>query len=199
MPYFPRRTKIVAIFTAIVILGAIGAWFFRKGNQTPKSFADARAQGNVISQKIVDISNQSTADLETVNEYDKARNYTDALVLTTSIIARGQDLQDQAVALSGQIAIMTQSLSNLSSINAQQAALEAISSRLALVSELVIYNNDLGKLLATLQGHFTGGSIKRGDVQTLVNQINTDVNAVNNFNNQATRAMVRFDSINAGK
>ena len=61
------------------------------------------------------------------------------------------------------------------------------------------YSSDLGKLLTTLQGHFTGTLIKRGDVQTLVNQINTDVNAINNFNNQATQAMVKFDSITANK
>jgi len=68
-----------------------------------------------------------------------------------------------------------------------------------LVSELVNYSGDLGKLLATLQGHFTGTSIKPGDVETLVNQINTDVNAINNFNDQATQAMVKFDSLTAKK
>jgi hypothetical protein len=199
MPHFSRRAKIVAVFTVIVALGVIGAWLFNRDNQTPKSFTDARTEGNAISQKIVDISNQSTADLQKVNQYDNAGDYTNALALTTNIITRSQDLQNQAVALSDQIAIMTRALTNLSSVNAQQAALESISSRLALVSELVNYSSDLGKLLTTLQGHFTGTLIKRGDVQTLVNQINTDVNAINNFNNQATQAMVKFDSITANK
>ena len=50
-------------------------------------------------------------------------------------------------------------------------------------------------LLVTLQGHFTGASIKPGDVQTIVDQINTDVNAINNFNSQAQQSMAQFDAL----
>jgi hypothetical protein len=90
---------------------------------------------------------------------------------------------------------MAKSLPEISSPEAQQAALDAISSRLALVSELINYSGDLENLLVTLQGHFTGASIKPGDVQTIVDQINTDVNAINNFNSQAQQSMVQFDTL----
>jgi flagellar basal body-associated protein FliL len=199
MPHLSHRAKIVAVFIIIVAIGIAGAWFFNRENRIPQGFTDARVQANTISQKIVDISDRSTTELQQVNTDDNKGNYTDALTLTTSIVTQSQDLRDQAIALSDQIATMTRSLTSLSSLDAQQAALESISSRLALVSELVNYSGDLGKLLATLQGHFTGTSIKPGDVETLVNQINTDVNAINNFNDQATQAMVKFDSLTAKK
>ena len=199
MPHFSHRAKIVAVFIVIVAFGIAGAWFFNKGNQIPQNFTDARAQANTISQNIVTISDRSTAELQQVNAYDDKGDYTNALTLTTSIVTQSQDLRGQAIALSDQIATMTRSLTSLSSLDAQQAALESISSRLALVSELVNYSDDLGKLLTTLQGHFTGKAIHQGDVQTLVDQINTDVNAINNFNSQATQAMVKFDSLTAKK
>jgi hypothetical protein len=104
-------------------------------------------------------------------------------------------LHDQAVSLSDQIEAMAKSLPDISSTDARQAALNAISSRLALVSELINYSSDLENLLVTLQGHFTGATIQAGDVQTIVDQINTDVNAINNFNSQAQQAMVQFDTL----
>ena len=115
--------------------------------------------------------------------------------LTTNIINKNQSLHDQAVSLSNQIEAMAKSLPDISLSDARQAALDAISSRLALVSELINYSGDLEHLLVTLQGHFTGAKITPGDVQTIVTQINTDVNAINNFNSQAQQSMVQFDTL----
>jgi hypothetical protein len=190
-----RQTKIIAVFLALIIVGAATAWFSSRKNGVPAGFASARQQGALIAQNIVDLSNQSTNDLTQVNSLDKSGDYTNALVITTNIITKNQTLHDQALSLSGQIEAMAKSLPDISSSDARQAALDAISSRLALVSELINYSGDLEHLLVTLQGHFTGASIKAGDVQAIVNQINTDVNAINNFNNQAQQSMVQFDTL----
>ncbi len=195
MPNASRQTKIISIFLAFIAIGAVTAWFSSKKGGVPNDFTQAREQGALIAQNIVDLSNQSTNDLVRVNDFDKLGDYTDALVLTTNIIAKNQNLHDQAVSLSGQIEAMAKSLPDISSSEARQAALDAISSRLALVSELINYSGDLEKLLFTLQGHFTGVSIKRGDVQAIVDQINTDVNAINNFNGHAQQSMVQFDTL----
>jgi hypothetical protein len=197
MPNLSRKTKIIAVFLAFIAVGTATAWFSSKKASIPKDFSDARQQGAIIAQNIVDLSNQSTNDLAQVNDLDKSGNYTEALSLTTNIISKNQTLHDQAIALSDQIETMARSLPNISSSEAQQAALDAISSRLALVSELINYSGDLDKLLVTLQGHFTGTSIQPGDVQTIVDQINTDVNAINNFNNQAQQSMTQFDALEA--
>jgi hypothetical protein len=190
-----RQTKIIIVFLALICVGIITAWFSSRKNGVPADFTAARTQGAVIAQSIVDLSNQSTNGLTQVNNFDKSGDYTDALVLTTNIITKNKTLHDQATSLSGQIEAMAKSLPEISSPQAQQAALDAISSRLALVSELINYSGDLENLLVTLQGHFTGASIKPGDVQTIVDQINTDVNAINNFNSQAQQSMVQFDTL----
>ncbi len=192
-----RRAKIFIVFIAIVIVSAVMAWFSNKKSGVSKDFTQAREQGALIAQNIVTLSDQSTQDLAQVNDLDKSGKYTDALILTTNIVTKNQNLHDEAISLSDQIETMATSLPSISSSDARQAALDAISSRLALVSELVNYSQDLNKLLVTLQGHFTGTTVQPGDVQTIVNQINTDVNAINNFNDQAQQSMVRFDTLEA--
>jgi uncharacterized protein YdbL (DUF1318 family) len=195
MPRLSHRAKIIVIFIVILILGSGLFAFLQAQSKVPTSFTQARAQGAIIAQNIVTLSDQSTANLEKVNQYDKEGDYTDALTLTTTVAGQSQQLRDQAVELSNQVSDMTQALSSISSFPAQQAALEAISSRLALINELVNYSGDLGKLLDVLRAHFTGQSQNDTQVQALVNQINTDVNAINNFNAQANASMNQFDKL----
>ncbi len=190
-----HKTKIILGFVAVVGVGyGIVRWTQGVGG-VPQDFTDARLQGAIIAQNIVNLSNQSTADLVRVNELDKQQNYKDALSLTTSLVTQSQDIRTQAVALSEQVAQMTRSLSNTSDFNERQAAFESISNRLALINQLINYSADLEQLLEVLQSRFTGTDGTSARVTALVNQINTDVNAINNFNSQAGQAMDRFDAI----
>ena len=190
-----RRTKVVVIFAAIVILGYLIVWLTQGKGGVPQDFVEARMQGAIIAQNIVNLSNQSTAALEQVNTLDQKQDYANALTLTTSLVAQSQEIRDQAVELSAQVGQMTKALSEISDFNARQAALESISNRLALINQLINYSADLEKLLDMLRNRFTGRGGTNVEVQALVNQINTDVNAINNFNSQAGQAMDRFDAI----
>jgi DNA repair ATPase RecN len=152
-------------------------------------------QGAIIAQNIVNLSNQSTDALTQVNALDQKQDYANALTLTTNLVTQSQEIRDQAVQLSAQVEQMTKALSGISDLNARQAALESISDRLALINQLINYSGDLGKLVDVLRGRFSGQSGTNGQVTALVNQINTDVNAINSFNSQAGQAMDRFDAI----
>ena len=194
MAHISRPTKIVIAFVVIVVAGFAAAIFWQSQNKIPQSFTDARTQGAAIAQNIVNISNQSNATLAEVNADDQKGDYADALKLVSGMVAQSQDLRNQAVQLSNQVQAMTQALSGVGSIAAQQSALEAISSHLALINQLINYSGDLGNLLDALQARFSGQSTK-ANIASLVNQINTDVNAINNFNSQAQQAMQQFDKI----
>lgn len=195
MSHLSRKAKIVVVFVALILVGAITAWFSNRAAGIPQNFTQARQQGALIAQSIVDLSNQSTNDLAQVNSLDTSGHYAQALALTTGIITKDRTIHDQALSLSTQIQTMAEALPNITTPAARQAALDAISSRLALVSELINYSNDLNTLLTTLQGHFTGAVISPGEVSAIVDQINTDVNAINNFNSQAQKAMAQFDAL----
>lgn len=195
MSKFSRRTKIIAAFIILIALGYGLSLFWQAQNGIPANFSAARLQGAIIAQTIVNTSNQSTAALEQINKYDQEGDYTDALASTTALINQSAGLRNEAIQLSAQVGQMTKDLSNINSTAAQQAALESISSRLALINELIAYSNDLDHLLTVLQARFSGTPQPNGIVAGIVNQINTDVNAINNFNAQAGQAMDKFDSI----
>ena len=195
MAKFSRRITIIIVFVILVGGGYAFAAYWQSRNNIPASFTTARNQGAIIAQNIVSTSNGSTATLEKIDQYDQEGDYTDALKLTQSLVSQSQTLRDQAINLSNQIEVMTESLSGIKDFNAQQDALEAISSHLALINQLVNYSGDLGKLLDTLQARFSGQPGTATEVTDEVTQINTDINAINNFNNQAEQAMTAFDKI----
>lgn len=190
-----RRTKAILIFVAIVVLGYAVVRFTQGSGAVPRDFTDARLQGAIIGQNIVNLSNQSTETLAQVNALDQKQDYTSALAATADLVTQSQEIRDQAIQLSGQIEQMTTALSGISDLNARQAALESISNRLALINQLINYSGDLGKLMDVLRSRFSSKGGTNAEVQALVNQINTDVNAINNFNSQAGQAMDRFDAI----
>jgi hypothetical protein len=199
MHKFSRRTKIIAAFIILIAVGYGLALFWQSENKVPADFTAARLQGAIIAQTIVNTSNQSTDELNAINKYDQEGDYTDALASTTELINQSAGLRSEAVQLSAQVAQMTKDLSNINSAPAQQAALESISSRLAVINELITYSNDLDHLLAVLQSRFSGTPQPNDEVTGIVNQINIDVNAINNFNAQAGQAMDNFDTIEKGK
>jgi len=195
MSKFSRRTKLIVGFVVIVAIGYAIFRFTESKSGVPVAFTSARTQGAIIAQNIVNLSNQSTAELQQIDQLDQEHDYSDALTDATNLVTQSQQIRDQAVALSTQIENMTQALSGVSNIDAQQAALESISSRLALINQLINYSADLSQLVDTLRSRFSGTGGTNAQVTALVNQINTDVNAINNFNSQAGQAMDRFDAI----
>ena len=195
MSQLSRRTKTIIAFVIVIVVGYGLVLFWQSQNQVPVAFANARAQSALIAENIVNLSNQSNATLQEVNADDAKGDYKDALNLVSGMITQSEDLRNQAVDLSNQIQQMTESLSSINSVPEQQAALEAISSHLALINQLINYSGDLGNLLDTLQARFAGQPTNGTSISVLVNQINTDVNAINNFNTQAEQAMQQFDKL----
>ncbi|HUC31213.1 MAG TPA: hypothetical protein VMR99_00790 [Candidatus Paceibacterota bacterium] len=195
MSKFSRRTKIIASFIIIIAVGYGVVLFSQSENKVPADFTAARLQGAIIAQTIVNNSNQSTDELSAINKDDQDGDYTAALASTTALINQSAGLRNEAVQLSTQVGQMTKDLSDINSAPAQQEALESISSHLAVINELITYSNDLDHLLAVLQSRFSGTTVPNSEVTGIVNQINTDVNAINNFNAQAGQAMDQFDTI----
>ena len=195
MSTFSRRTKIIAAFIIIVAVGYGLVLFWRAQNAVPANFTAARIQGAIIAQTIVNDSNQSTDELNAINKYDQEGDYTDALASTTALINQSAGLRNEAVQLAAQVQQMSTEIPNIKSTDAQQAAIQSMTNRLALINELITYSNDLDHLLAVLQSRFSGTPQPNTEVANIVSQINADVNMINNFNTQAGQAMDKFDSL----
>lgn len=197
MLYPSRQTKKFIWVIGLVIAAIIGFKFFSPGG-IPKEFTDSRIRGAMTAQNIITLSNQSVDDIGKINRLDRQGNLVEATNVALETIEKSKEIRTQAVELSNQVSKMTASLSNIESFEARQAALEAISNRLALISRLINYSDYLNQLLQALQEKFAGHA---GDqkVQEAIVQINAEVTAINNFNSQSTQAMNRFDAIVNGK
>ncbi len=159
----------------------------------PAEFSEARLQGALIAQNIVNLSNKSVSSLDEINQLDKQRNFKKALNLVTDAIDQSQEVRNEAVKLSGELEKMTLALADLKSFEAREAALQGISNHLALLTRLINYSGYLTNLLEILRGRFSGDLPYNNQVGVLISQINSEVNAINSFNKQAVQAMERFD------
>ncbi len=199
MFYLSRSTKIFLGIMAVGAVGALGFEFISSQKGIPEDFIDARIQGAIISQNIVNLSNQSASDLEAINELDKKGEFTQATEVALKAIQESREIREQAVQLSDQVSKMTSALSEIKSFEARQAALEAISSRLALISRLINYSDSLNQLLQALQAKFSGQRGTQNNVELIISQVNAEITAINNFDRQATQAMNRFDAAVSGR
>ena len=187
-----KAVKIVAPLIAVLVMGFLVSYFRLFSAEVAPAFRDARNQGALISDSIVGLSNDISTDLAKVNEYDKNGQSREALDLTTVLHLRVQQVKQQANELSEQLKSMITGLDSIQSQDAKQAAMEAITDRMALISRLLSYGQYLDQLTDVLSNHFAGVPDK-ASVQIIISQINAEVTAVNSFNKQAVQAMQRFD------
>jgi len=194
-----KLSKTAVFFLAFLVLVVAGffASKFKSAAEVPPAFEQARMDGAVTAQDIVNLSNQLVTDLNEVNRMDSQGNTREALSLTVGLLQKSNDVRGLAVKLSDQLGKMTTALSGVKSTDARAAALESISDRLALINKLINYSDELAQLAEVLQHKFIGTYDAR-KVPALVSQINGEVTAINNFNRLAGAAMDKFDQIIKG-
>lgn len=182
------------IFLALVLGAYLMGTLSRSTVAIPPDFKEARSQGALISQNIVDISNEVTKDLVKLSELEKEQKVGEAIALAGQLIERSEQVKNQAQGLSVQLEKMTGALSEIEDPEARRYALEAITDRLALISRLISYSDYLSGLLTNLKNRLAGLPYTNNS-QILIDQINAEVTAINNFNRQASQAMESFDKI----
>ena len=191
-----RKNKLYIGFVVIVIAGYITYKVILASTfGTPKDFSEARERGALISQDIVNLSNELKDNLTEINRLDKEGNITDALQKTTDLATKSMEIRSKAVELSGELERMTSSLPKIKKEESKQAVLDSVSSRLALISRLINYSDYVYQLLSTLRDRFTNQYVEYGKVDSLITKINDEVRAVNSFNQSAISAMEEFDKL----
>lgn len=192
----PFKIKLFLVFAASIFGGYLAITLAGSfGGGAPRAFSEARMQGAIIAQSIVDASNQSAAGLQKINDLDRKGDFTQALNEVTTLVGKSQEIRDQAVKLSAELEKMTKALSAVESPAAREAALEAIGNHLSLITRLVNYSTYLGRLLEVLRNRFLGKFSDTERVADLINQINEEVKSVNSLNLEAREAIDRFDQL----
>lgn len=194
MLHLSRGKKLFLAFLVLVFGGYLASRFGSLSGAASPQFKEARSQGAVVAQDIVNLSNELGENLGTISRLDREGELGKALALTNELVGKSQEVKKRALDLSAQLERMTGALATIRSQEARGAALESIASRLAIIGRLISYSDYLGQISNILQDRF-GGARSRVSVATLVNLVNAEVTAINNFNRQAGQAMDRFDLI----
>jgi hypothetical protein len=164
----------------------------------PPEFISARDRGALLASEIVDLSRQSLTRLAQIAEFDQERKFNQALALISEELIEYQKSQDTAARLASQLEIMARLLPEIKPSRAREIAAEGVSAEVALVSRLVTYNDKLRDLFVVLQLKFNTRNVSGeldGRVNELINKINEQAKAINQFNKRFDDAMAEFDTI----
>lgn len=195
MPKAARKIILFAVIFIVLLAGYFALRLRAASRVTvPQAFSEARGRGAVVSQDIVNISNGIAEDVKKMQDLDRDKKYEEALGVAASIDGKLDDLRTKAIDLTEELEAMTAALAAITDPPTRQAALDSISSRMALISRLVTYTDGVKRLTEVLRTHFeTGKALPAEDTSRLVAEINAEVRAINAFNGQASQAMDRFD------
>lgn len=182
-----------AAFVAIAV-SAVG--FLLDATSAPKEFFVSRSQGAAIAETLQQLTRQSLSRIAQIAEYDQSRNANAALLLISQEINEHTKSQELAAELASQMEVMARLMPSINPESAREDATEGISAGLALVSRLVTYNNLIRELFGVLQQKLVdekNTAIFDGRVNSLIDEINTQAKAINEFNRRLNDAMAEFD------
>ncbi|MBI5306214.1 hypothetical protein HZB04_01340 [Candidatus Wolfebacteria bacterium] len=191
----PRRLKIFVFFLLLILAAYFVVRFLiPQSKQIPPDFLKARQESSLIASEIIDISNKTSQHINQISDFDKNKQYEEALKLISEELVSNREARNRAVNLSAQLEIMTKNIPEISPVKLGQIALEAIGSETTLISRLITYNDYLIKLLEILQAKFLEKEKNANDkITELIGKINGEAESINSLDKNFNNLMVNFD------
>lgn len=194
--YIPRKLKIFIVFLLLISAAYLSVKFLFSDEvkRIPPDFLRARQEASLTAGQIIFISGQTAGHINQISDFDKNKQYEEALKLVSEELINNRKARDYAVSLSSQLEIMIKNIPDISPVKFGQIALEAISSETTLISRLITYNDYLVKLLEILQMKFLGKEKNANDkIMELIGNINKEAEAINSLNKNFNNLMAEFD------
>ncbi len=196
-----RQTKMIAVASVLVlILLFTFVYLTRKsggGNPAdnlPQNFLLSRKTVALISQNIVDLTNKTSDKITAANTADNAGDKTNARVLIEDAQVMNKEAYRAAAQLADQLKILTESLSQMKSLDSQRLAYQAVATELSLVTEFVVYtqnlNDFLEKLIVSME---TDVKVSKSDIAGALKNTNDSAKKINSLNAEFNDRMVRLD------
>ncbi len=183
-----------AVVAAGIVLGARLLLF--PAEYVPSDFTDARVRGAAIAENVMALSRKTLGRLDVIAQHDRNRRTAEALLLISQELLESAKMREEAARLASQLERMARTLPEIKPEAARQLATEAVSAEVALVSRLVTHNALLAELFDILKMKLTDrASNVDGRVNELINQINSEAGAINQFNKRFGEALAEFDRI----
>ena len=190
---FLRGKKFYLIFV-LLILGSY--WLinfsYTKSINIPEAFNLSRMQTALISEEIINLSNQIKTGVSKVNELEEKKDYKGAFNTLSEINLKILNVREKAFKLSKELQTMTLELNNIKAGGAEKFALASITNRVTIINHLINYTDYLSQLNSALEKRFYGKDNK-DEILSLINKINAEVDAINEANEKAKADIQKFD------
>ena len=197
-----RQTKMIAVSAVLVLVLLFTLVYFMQksgggGNPAdnlPQNFLLSRKTAALISQNIVDLTNKTSDKISAANKADLAGDKTNARVLIEDAQTTNKEAYRAAAQLADQLKILTESLSQMKSMDSQRLAYNAVATELSLVTEFVVYtqnlNDFLEKLIVSME---TDVQVSKDDIASALKKTNDSAKKINNLNAEFNDRMARLD------
>ncbi|MDP3999585.1 MAG: hypothetical protein Q8P76_03275 [bacterium] len=200
MKLFPLRIKKDTKIALIILLAVVAIYFWVQyvvaSVFVPDNFTEARKSSAAVSAEIISVLDESLKTLQTISERDQNYAFSSALKLVSAEIDRTKESKKKATELTLALDKMARAVPEISPSKARNLAVEAVSSAIALISHLVIYNDSLNGLLDTLRYKFSGDiRYDAKDVQVMVQNMNREAKEINALNDLFNQKMREFDEV----
>ena len=189
-----RRLLIFVVALLVIAGGYFGYRLYAVSQRSvPQEFSEARSQGVIISEKIISNSN----DIAILVAKLSSTTSTPAQASSTlgEVLVKVDEVHSQAVELAATLETMIKAVQDIRMAEAQQAALQAISQRLNLVSRLTNYTDDINRLATAIRLHLKTNAQNSKEIANLIRQINSEVAAANSLSGLADESMAKFDAL----
>ena len=192
-----KRRLIMLLAIPVAVLGIyFGVIAFNPRNYVPDVFSASRLKSAELAQSIVLTSSDLLKSIEIIGRYDQEGNKSQALILISNAVLKRSDFHQSAISLASELEKMARSVPDIRPSQARDFASEAVSSEVALVSQLLSYDDYLQQLFETLKGKVQHPDVYTdGAVQLLIDKINEGGKGINELNNHARASLASFDKI----
>ena len=196
-----KQTKIAAIASVLVLaLLFVSVYLLRKGSggsasaNLPPNFLISRQEASVISQNIVDLTNKTDAKIAEANAADLAGDKVKAKALVEDAQNMNKEAYQAASDLAAQLKILTESLATMNP-SSQRLAYEAVATEFSLVSEFIVYTQNLNgfleKLLVSME---TDVQVSKEDIANALQNTNDSAKKINSLNTEFNARMKALDN-----
>ena len=178
------KTLILTVLTSAVLIVAVGLFFSSVNGDAvvPRQFFESRVKAADSARNLARLVNDSLLNLNKIKELEKDSKISPALDLIRFEIENSQERQSVAVILAQNLELMAHSTAQMSPDKAERLAVEAVSTGVAMVSQLVSYNDLLNQLLVILQNKLNNGeTLASSQTAPIIDQMNILASEVNNL------------------
>ncbi len=186
--------KFILAFGAILVVAGLMVYLLSslEGIVIPADFTAARQKAAIISQDIVNITNETGKSIELANRAESEGDLQRILGLIEEAKKSNTLAYQKAFELSQSIQQMAESLKGVQSVS-QQIGFEAVAMELSLVSEFISYTGTLNEFLNNLAKSVSNGSSNGGTIGDNLRDINNRVVLINALNRNFAEKMAAFD------